>query len=238
MRSSSGPDSRAWYSVAQRGPRRHAPAPGPPPQRHGGVAFFPTGKLRISSRLPDPFSGEPVTLADHLIRCRKQRGLLQREAAAIMGVCTESVSQWEAGGTPADRLWPRVVGFLGYDPSPPPTSGGERLKLWRRRQGLSIGALSRAVRCDEATLAKWEKDRALPAPQHGEALDAILRRYWCNSVESCALLAELSDTTLAEADAADGWSRSMKTRQASIRCRSCGAWKTIGLPIACSSKSA
>ena len=147
-------------------------------KRHGRVAFFPTGKLRLSSCLPDPAQAEPVTLADHLVRCRKLRGLLQREAAALMGVCAESVSQWEAGIAPADRLWPRLVAFLGYDPTPLPETPGERLRVARRQLGLSVKALARALPCDEETAAKWETDKALPCPDHQRALDQLLGPGW------------------------------------------------------------
>ncbi|MEZ5972582.1 MAG: helix-turn-helix transcriptional regulator [Hyphomonadaceae bacterium] len=134
--------------------------------------------MRLSSRLPDPLEGEPVTLADHLVRCRKRRGLLQREAAALMGVCAESVSQWENGVMPADRLWPRVVAFLGYDPTPPAQTPGERLRAARRRRGLSIKALARAMLCDEETAAKWETRQASPGGEHSDALDRVLGWGW------------------------------------------------------------
>lgn len=95
-----------------------------------------------------------------------------------MGVCPESVGQWEAGVGPADRLWPRVVGFLGYDPTQPPRTPGERLRTVRRRLGLSVKAFAKALPCDEETAAKWESDRLLPGKIHSQALDALLGPDW------------------------------------------------------------
>jgi len=170
MRSSSGPERRAWYSIVQRGPRRQAPAPSPPPHRQARVAFFGTGKLRLSSTLPAAFPMEPKSLAEHLVRARKSRGLLQREAAALMGVCCESLERWERGKHPSDRHWPRVVTFLGHDPSAPAISDGQRLTSARRGRGLSMKGLARALRCDEATVAKWESGEARPDYRHRRTL--------------------------------------------------------------------
>lgn len=95
-----------------------------------------------------------------------------------MGVCAESVSQWENGVTPADRLWPRLVGFLGYDPTPPAQSPGECLRAARRQRGLSIKALARKLLCDEGTVASWEADRAAPDRDHQRSLDRVLGHGW------------------------------------------------------------
>jgi transcriptional regulator with XRE-family HTH domain len=75
---------------------------------------------------------------------------------------------------PADRLWPRVLAFLGYDPTPPALTLGERLRAARRRQGLSIKRLARALPCDEGTAAKWEADQAIPVEPHRQALHRLL----------------------------------------------------------------
>ena len=95
-----------------------------------------------------------------------------------MGVCAESVSQWEAGVSPADRLWPHVVAFLGHDPTPPPRTPGERLRCLRRRRGLSMKAFAKRLPCDEETVAKWEADRASPGADHARALDSLLGPEW------------------------------------------------------------
>lgn len=95
-----------------------------------------------------------------------------------MGVCRESVEQWERGKQPTDRLWRRVVAFLGYDPTPRPRTHGECLRAARRRLGLSIKALARVLPCDEATAAKWEADLTSPGREHRESLDRLLGGGW------------------------------------------------------------
>lgn len=93
-----------------------------------------------------------------------------------MGVCTESISAWEAGQMPSDRLWPKVLGFLGYDPSPTPRTLGEKLQAARRRAGLSIKGLAARIGCDEETVAKWERDSAAPSGAHARAIRQLLGR--------------------------------------------------------------
>ncbi|RPH40075.1 MAG: hypothetical protein EHM91_11540 [Planctomycetota bacterium] len=46
-------------------------------------------------------------------------GLLQREAAAQIGVALDTYRFWEGSGTqPRARHWPGIIRFLGYDPIP------------------------------------------------------------------------------------------------------------------------
>lgn len=84
---------------------------------------------------------------------------------------------------PADRLWPRVVGFLGYDPTPPPASPGQRLRAARRSMGLSINALARALSCHEDLPREWERGKA-PRPHHAAALRKLLGSVWDKSSTS------------------------------------------------------
>ncbi|PZO49312.1 MAG: hypothetical protein DCF16_14795 [Alphaproteobacteria bacterium] len=72
----------------------------------------------------------------------------------------------------------RVVAFLGHDPTAPSSSGGERLRAARRRQGLSLKALARALPCDEATVTKWEANCAKPRLPQAQALDGLLGTDW------------------------------------------------------------
>ena len=74
---------------------------------------------------------------------------------------------WEGGKRePADRLWPVVINFLGYDPSPVPTSFGDRLRVARRKVGLSQRALAKEIGCDWTTAVGWERGVTVPSPDH------------------------------------------------------------------------
>lgn len=102
-----------------------------------------------------------------------------------MGVCRESVEQWERGKQPSDRLWPRVVAFMGYDPTPAPETAGARLRLQRRSLGLSMRALAGRVGCDERTVTAWEQDRATPSQGQWGRLRTALGSPSHSSRASC-----------------------------------------------------
>ena len=110
-------------------------------------------------------------------RCRQRTGLTQAEAAQKMGISEWTMIKWEMGERePVDRLWPAVIGFLGYDPSPEPTSFGERLRVARRRVGLSAKALAREIGCDPETVGKWERGEQMPKFPHLHVLRKLSQR--------------------------------------------------------------
>lgn len=80
----------------------------------------PVYKIEILLKIPQPpeFSQEPVTLGEHLRRCRLERGLYQKDVAAQLGVTTSSVWNWEHGWTVDQRYISRIIVFLGYNPGP------------------------------------------------------------------------------------------------------------------------
>lgn len=175
IRSSSGPERRAWYSIAQRGPRRQPPTPAPPPQRQEHVAFFRTGKWQISYAFPGPDPlPEPKTVGDHLLRCRLQHGWTQVRAARELSICPETYRAWERGRVPPDRFWPIVIRSLGYDPTPLGTTLAERMRRERRSIGYSIKSAAIAIGCDESTFARWEAGTSMPTPEAHRRWLAIL----------------------------------------------------------------
>lgn len=89
-----------------------------------------------------------------------------------MGVCRESIEEWERGKDPSDRMWPRVISFLGYDPTPDAVSMGDRLRARRRAKGLSRKAVAKRIRCDERQITKWESNEAAPSDRDLKRLKA------------------------------------------------------------------
>jgi DNA-binding XRE family transcriptional regulator len=71
-----------------------------------------------------------------LRRRRLELGLLQREVAERLGADHSTITNWEPNRTkPALRFLPRIINLLGFDPSAPGASLGERVKAWRHRAG-------------------------------------------------------------------------------------------------------
>jgi len=104
------------------------------------MAALPFCHLRLRAEKPKPvaYPREPKTLGDHLRKRRLDLGLLQKEAAAKLGVDVKTVTNWERQRTqPKIRFLPPIFRFLGGDPRPLPMSFSERLRAARTALGLS-----------------------------------------------------------------------------------------------------
>lgn len=83
-------------------------------------------------------------------------GLLQKDLAAILGVSTESVFHWETGVyEPANRHWPKIIEFLGFDPSCEPRTFRELILAVQRKTGFSQEKLAGKLGLDESTVCRW-----------------------------------------------------------------------------------
>jgi len=101
---------------------------------------LPFCHVTLRGRKPrDPaYPDELRTLGDHIRKRRLDLGLLQREVADQIGVTVFTIRNWERGRTrPAVRLMPAIIRFLGYIPFGLNPSLPERIRAWRRLQGLS-----------------------------------------------------------------------------------------------------
>jgi len=75
---------------------------------------------------------------------RRELGLYQREAAAQMGILTETYANWEKDKTsPVTSQFRPVMEFLGYDPTPEPQTLAERLEAKQRSLGASLAQVAR-----------------------------------------------------------------------------------------------
>ena len=69
---------------------------------------------------------------------------------------------------------PAVIRFLGYDPIPVPTTLGERMRVYRLRNGLSIKEAARRVGLHEDSWADWERTGQIPWTRHQHVIDKFL----------------------------------------------------------------
>ena len=127
---------------------------------------MPFCHLKLKARKPrDPaYPKELDTLGDHLRAVRLDRGLLQREVAAQLGVNLFTVIHWERGKTtPPVRYVPRLIAFLGYCPWEPAKHLGDVLRQVRVAAGLSQEQFGAGAATDPATVSRWEAGkRRLP----------------------------------------------------------------------------
>ncbi len=85
------------------------------------------------------------------------------EVAEMLGVSLDTYRNWEIGHTnPQPVGWPVIIHLLGYDPNPPASSFGERLRAKRRLLGWSQRRLAEHLGLDETTVLRYEQERKCP----------------------------------------------------------------------------
>lgn len=103
------------------------------------------------------------TLGKQLQWRRRELGLQQVDVADIIGCNAKSIMLWERDERrPADRMYPALIKFLGYEPWPEPVTLAEKLKAERLRRGLAIKQAAIVIEVDECTLWWWESGRWMP----------------------------------------------------------------------------
>jgi transcriptional regulator with XRE-family HTH domain len=132
---------------------------------------------RLKALKPKDWTDEPRTLGDHLKKRRREFDLLQREAAVRLGVSVDTYRGWEIGRIrPGPGAWVRIIGWLGYDPTPEPNSIGERLRAKRRALGWTEAEAAAHFGCDDSTIRRYERGIRLPAGQRLHSVQAFLSK--------------------------------------------------------------
>lgn len=111
---------------------------------HDGAGPAPSGEIEHS-------------LGERLKRRRTEIGITGEAAARALHVNYWTYLSWETGSrAPTCRYYPAIIGFLGLDPWPAPTSLGDRLRAERLRRGLTLRQLSTIMGVDPGSLGSWE----------------------------------------------------------------------------------
>jgi transcriptional regulator with XRE-family HTH domain len=107
---------------------------------------------------------------------RLQRGLEQRDVAAMLGVRPATVGRWERDQRrPAIDLMPRILTLLGPGSCATPRSlPEERLLSARQLLGLSQAGLAEKLGVDRGTVGDWERGVRLPSEERLAAVEALL----------------------------------------------------------------
>jgi DNA-binding transcriptional regulator YiaG len=126
-------------------------------------------------RLVNRYPVCPKTVGQHLRKRRLDLGLKQSEVARTLGVHIETFKNWERGvNVPTGRVIPKILGFLGYDPVPKPTSLAGRILQHRRTSGLTQVQFARVLDVNPSTLAGWESGLHTPTKEHRNRLFSVL----------------------------------------------------------------
>lgn len=123
------------------------------------------------------------TVGDHILQRRLDLGLYQKDVAAICGVPTSTVANWEMGRSDvANRYWPRVLAFLSYEPFPEPETLPDKLIVIRRRHGWSIAQLDKHLDTDPTTVRRWHKGVPLRRVRHRKIVAEMLEAHALGSM--------------------------------------------------------
>jgi transcriptional regulator with XRE-family HTH domain len=118
----------------------------------------------------------PLTLADHLRRRRFDLGHSQPDAAAAIGVGSDTLQHWEADGVlPDPGVLDAVEAYLGLCFIRWTRNIGPRLKAWRKARRLDQPKAARQLGVCLETVTKLEKGRLTTAALEvrSRAFDAL-----------------------------------------------------------------
>lgn len=120
---------------------------------------MPYVQIRRKSLIQKAWDFEPQSLGEHVRRRQLMLSITQEGAAALLGVNSWTVHNWEAGQRKPDiRFLQALVAFLGYDPESVDTGTlAGRLVAKRRELGLSQREAARSLQIDLGTWAWWER---------------------------------------------------------------------------------
>jgi len=118
---------------------------------------------------------EPQTLGKHIRKRRLELELTQKQAAERLAINPSTVLNWESGRrAPPIRSMPAVLGFLGYDPFPPPATLAERFLQARRNHGWSTGEAASQLGVDPTTWQNWERGELILFRKHRAKVAELL----------------------------------------------------------------
>jgi transcriptional regulator with XRE-family HTH domain len=104
-----------------------------------------------------------------------ERGLEQRDVAAMLGVQPATVGRWERDQKrPAIQLMRGVLMLLGPGSCATQESLSDRLLSARQLLGLTQAGLAEKLSVDRGTIGDWERGVRLPVAERLAAVEALL----------------------------------------------------------------
>jgi transcriptional regulator with XRE-family HTH domain len=118
-----------------------------------------------------------TTLGDRIRARRLDLGLLQKDVGAQIICTVDTITNWELNRCqPELQYIPRIIEFLGYDPTEQANlqSIGIQIRAKRRRLGLTIRQLARILETDFSNLQHWETGRSQPTKKSVQLINRFL----------------------------------------------------------------
>lgn len=119
-------------------------------------------------------------MGDHIRNRRLDLKLLQKQVAAVIGVTTASINNWELSHKGPNIIYiPKIIEFLGFVPcqwrDKTDETLGERIITSRKILGLSQEKLAQQLKIDWTTLRRWEQNKSQPSAKLRQRLEGFLR---------------------------------------------------------------
>lgn len=126
---------------------------------------------------PKKYIQEPKTLGEHILKNRLEKGLFQEDVAALIGVTSNSITNWELNHNQPDlRFYPSIIKFLGYNPFELKTlTLCDRIQTYRILHGMSQEKLADKLGINESTVFNYEKGNHKPTKKILAKLDELFR---------------------------------------------------------------
>jgi DNA-binding transcriptional regulator YiaG len=121
---------------------------------------------------------DPKTLGDKIKKRRLDLGLLQKDAAAFLGVNEQNVYLWENGHRhPLVAFYPKIINFLGYYPFEIDLSAfGGRITHYRYTLGMTPKQFGFLIPADASTVRGWENGRLVPPKRKRLIVERIINQ--------------------------------------------------------------
>ncbi len=113
------------------------------------------------------YHGDPHTLGEHIRKARMERGLLQKDVAATLETCEDTITGWESNrSSPMVSWYPKIIAFLGYYPFNHETDSlGGKLKQIRYSYGYSVERCAALLKISVDAARRWEDGKAILNPK-------------------------------------------------------------------------
>jgi ribosome-binding protein aMBF1 (putative translation factor) len=139
---------------------------------HRGTVSLPFYRWHVTAgRRVSGYPERLDSLGDHVCRARLDRKLNRKIAAAELRIDPDSLRNWEKHRTEIEvQFYPRIIGWLGYDPLPRPETRWQHVLTERLRRGWSRKRLAREAGVDEATVRRIENNTPRLARRPAQAV--------------------------------------------------------------------
>ncbi len=124
----------------------------------------------------EKYLSNPSSIGEKIRNRRLELGILQKEAAEILGVSEDCITLWETNrSNPYVKYYPEIIKFLGYVPFEVDSSSlGGKIKLYRYLNGLSQEGLALKLGINESTVFHYENNKHKPTGKIRKKIQKLL----------------------------------------------------------------